>query len=137
MDVVYNHVFAVNEPSFHKLVPGCYFRYNEDGTLADGTGVGNDTASERKMVQKFIVDSVAYWAEEYNIDGFRFDLMGIHDTETRNKVRKALDKIDPTIIIIGEGWDLNTPLAAERKANQKNAEDMPGIGHFNDGIRDG
>lgn len=137
MDVVYNHVFAVNESSFHKLVPGYFFRYNEDGTLANGTGVGNDTASERKMVQKFIIDSVAYWAEEYNLDGFRFDLMGIHDTQTMNKVRKALNKIDPSIIMIGEGWDLNTPLAAERKANQKNAEDMPGIGHFNDGIRDG
>ncbi len=137
MDVVYNHVFAVSESSFHKLVPGYYFRYNEDGTLANGTGVGNDTASERKMVRKFIVDSVAYWAEEYNLDGFRFDLMGIHDTETMNAVRSMLDKIDPSIVIIGEGWDLNTPLDAEMKANQKNAEDMPGIGHFNDGIRDG
>ncbi|CAM3503780.1 type I pullulanase [Aeromicrobium ponti] len=137
MDVVYNHVFAVNESSFHKLVPGYYFRYNEDGTLANGTGVGNDTASERKMVEKFIVDSVTYWAKEYNLDGFRFDLMGIHDSETMNAVRDALDKIDPSIITIGEGWDLNTPLSADRKANQKNAEDMPGIGHFNDGIRDG
>ncbi|WP_052474667.1 type I pullulanase [Jeotgalibacillus soli] len=137
MDVVYNHVFSVNESSFHQLVPGYYFRYNEDGTLANGTGVGNDTASERKMMQKFIIDSVSFWSEEYKMNGFRFDLMGIHDTDTMNAVRDALDEIDPSIIVLGEGWDLNTPLDAERKANQKNAEDMPGIGHFNDNLRDG
>lgn len=137
MDVVYNHVYSVNESSFHQLVPGYYFRYNEDGTLANGTGVGNDTASERKMMQKFIIDSVTFWADEYKMNGFRFDLMGIHDTDTMNAVREALDEIDPSIIILGEGWDLNTPLAPERKANQKNAEDMPRIGHFNDNLRDG
>ncbi len=137
MDVVYNHMYSVSESNFHQLVPGYYFRYNEDGTLANGTGVGNDTASERKMMRKFIVDSVTYWAKEYHLDGFRFDLMGIHDVETMNEIRKALDKIDPSIIVIGEGWDLNTPLAAEKKANQKNAAAMPRIAHFNDRIRDG
>lgn len=137
MDVVYNHMYAVNESNFNQLVPGYYFRYNEDGTLANGTGVGNDTASERKMMEKFIVDSVTYWAEEYNMNGFRFDLMGIHDTETMNEVRGALDEVDPSIIVLGEGWDLNTPLDPERKANQKNAEDMPGVAHFNDTLRDG
>ncbi|TDL32080.1 type I pullulanase [Jeotgalibacillus sp. S-D1] len=137
MDVVYNHMYAVNESNFNQLVPGYYFRYNEDGTLANGTGVGNDTASERKMMEKFIVDSVTYWAEEYNMNGFRFDLMGIHDTDTMNAVREALDEIDPSIIVLGEGWDLNTPLDPERKANQKNAEDMPGVAHFNDTLRDG
>ncbi|MBA9028010.1 pullulanase [Peribacillus huizhouensis] len=137
MDVVYNHVYSVSESNFHRLVPGYYFRYNEDGTLANGSGVGNDTASERKMMRKFIVDSVTYWAKEYHLDGFRFDLMGIHDVETMNEVRLALDKIDPSIIVIGEGWDLNTPLAAEKKANQKNAAAMPRIAHFNDQIRDG
>ncbi|WP_208528133.1 type I pullulanase [Jeotgalibacillus salarius] len=137
MDVVYNHMYAVNESNFHQLVPGYYFRYNEDGSLANGTGVGNDTASERKMMQKFIVDSVSYWAEEYEMDGFRFDLMGIHDTDTMNEVRGALDEIDPSIIVLGEGWDLNTPLDAELKANQKNAEDMDRVAHFNDTMRDG
>ncbi|MCW1239094.1 type I pullulanase [Bacillus pretiosus] len=137
MDVVYNHMYNAAESNFHKLVPGYYYRYNEDGTFANGTGVGNDTASERKMMRKFIVDSVTYWAKEYNLDGFRFDLMGIHDYETMNEIRKAVNQIDPSIILHGEGWDLNTPLAAELKANQKNAEKMKGIAHFNDNIRDG
>ncbi|WP_106074857.1 type I pullulanase [Bacillus wiedmannii] len=137
MDVVYNHMYNAAESNFHKLVPGYYYRYNEDGTFANGTGVGNDTASERKMMRKFMVDSVTYWAKEYNLDGFRFDLMGIHDYETMNEIRKAVNQIDPSIILHGEGWDLNTPLAAELKANQKNAVKMKGIAHFNDNIRDG
>lgn len=138
MDVVYNHVFAVQEHSFHKLVPGYYFRYLDNGTFANGTGVGNDTASERKMMNKYIVDSIKYWATEYNLDGFRFDLMGIHDVETMNDVRKALNEIDPSIIVIGEGWDLNTPIDLKLKANQKNAGKMKGqVAHFNDHIRDG
>ncbi|HDR8261394.1 TPA: type I pullulanase [Bacillus cereus] len=137
MDVVYNHMYNAAESNFHKLVPGYYYRYNEDGTFANGTGVGNDTASERKMMRKFMVESVTYWAKEYNLDGFRFDLMGIHDYETINEIRKAVNQIDPSIILHGEGWDLNTPLAAELKANQKNAEKMKGIAHFNDDIRDG
>ncbi|MCU5098332.1 type I pullulanase [Bacillus wiedmannii] len=137
MDVVYNHMYNAAESNFHKLVPGYYYRYNEDGTFANGTGVGNDTASERKMMRKFMVDSVTYWAKEYNLDGFRFDLMGIHDYETMNEIRKAVNQIDPSIILHGEGWDLNTPLAAELKANQKNAVKMEGIAHFNDNIRDG
>lgn len=137
MDVVYNHMYNAAESNFHKLVPGYYYRYNEDGTFANGTGVGNDTASERKMMRKFMVDSVTYWTKEYNLDGFRFDLMGIHDYETMNAIRKAVNQIDPSIILHGEGWDLNTPLAAELKANQKNAEKMKGIAHFNDNIRDG
>nr|WP_309868005.1 type I pullulanase [Desmospora profundinema] len=137
MDVVYNHVYDAEASHFHQLVPGYYFRYNEDGTLANGSGVGNDTASERAMMRKFIVESVSFWAKEYNLDGFRFDLMGIHDVDTMNEVRKALDQIDPSIVIIGEGWDLNTPLSPERKANQKNAKKMERIAHFNDHIRDG
>ncbi|MBO1581400.1 type I pullulanase [Bacillus sp. XF8] len=137
MDVVYNHMYNAAESNFHKLVPGYYYRYNEDGSLANGTGVGNDTASERKMMRKFMIDSVVYWSKEYNLDGFRFDLMGIHDVETMNAIRKAVHQIDPSIILHGEGWDLNTPLAPELKANQKNAEKMKGIAHFNDDIRDG
>lgn len=137
MDVVYNHMFDAVRSNFHKLVPGYYYRYNDDGSLANGSAVGNDTASERKMMRKFMVDSVTFWAKEYNLDGFRFDLMGIHDVETMNAIRKAVNKIDPSIILHGEGWDLNTPLAPELKANQKNSEKMEGIAHFNDNIRDG
>ncbi|AOH55048.1 type I pullulanase [Peribacillus muralis] len=137
MDVVYNHVYSVADSNFNKLVPNYFFRYNADGTISNGTGVGNDTASEHKMMRKFIVESIIYWAKEYNLDGFRFDLMGIHDVETMNEVKKALVEIDPTIILLGEGWDMNTPLPQEQKANQKNAWKMPGVAHFNDAIRDG
>ncbi|WP_234397020.1 type I pullulanase [Bacillus massiliglaciei] len=136
MDVVYNHVHSVEDSSFEKIVPGYFFRYDENGCLSNGTGVGNDTASERKMMRKFMIDSVTYWAEEFHIDGFRFDLMGIHDIETMNGVREALDQIDPSIILLGEGWDLNTPLPEEKKANQKNADKMERIAHFNDIMRD-
>ena len=135
MDVVYNHVYSVEDSSFNQLVPGYYFRYH-NGRLVNGTGVGNDTASERMMMRKFIVDSVSYWANEYHLDGFRFDLMGIHDVETMNQVRQALDKIDPSIILLGEGWDLHTTLPADQKANQKNASMMPRIAQFNDFFRD-
>ncbi|MFN7251066.1 MAG: type I pullulanase [Anaerobacillus sp.] len=137
MDVVYNHVYDAFRMNFMKLVPGYYFRYNEDGSLANGSACGNDTASERKMVRKFIVDSVVYWAREYHLDGFRFDLMGLHDVETMNEIRKKLDLIDPSIITIGEGWVLDTPLVDDMKANQTNAPKMPNIAHFNDYLRDG
>ena len=103
---------------------------------SNGTGVGMDTASERKMMRKFIIDSVTYWAKEYQIDGFRFDLMGIHDVETMNAVRDAVDSIDSTIIILGEGWELDTPINPLLKATKKNADQMPGIAFFNDEIRD-
>lgn len=136
MDVVYNHVYDIGKSSFNAFVPGYYFRYNDDGTLSNGSGLGSDTASERKMMRKFIIDSVTYWAKEYQIDGFRFDLMGLHDVETMNAVRDALDSIDPTIIILGEGWDLNTPINPWLKAMKKNADQMPGIAFFNDEIRD-
>jgi len=136
MDVVYNHMFDAKASNLEKIVPGYYYRYTESGDLANGTGVGNDTASERMMMQKLIVDSVAYWASEYRWDGFRFDLMGIHDVDTMNKVRKTVDRINPTILVFGEGWDLGTPLAADKKANQNNAAKMLRIGHFNDNLRD-
>ncbi|MGY3751059.1 type I pullulanase [Vagococcus acidifermentans] len=137
MDVVYNHVFEASSHAFNQTVPGYYFRYDENGNLANGTGVGNDTASERKMMSKYIVDSVKYWAETYHLDGFRFDLMGILDVDTMNAVRAEMNKIDPSIIILGEGWDMGTPLASEKKATQKNAAQMPAIAHFNDSLRDG
>lgn len=136
MDVVYNHVFSVGEHSFNKIVPNYFFRHNEDGTLTNGTGVGNDVASERAMARKFIIDSVKYWAKTYKLDGFRFDLMGILDIETMKKIREELLKINPNIIILGEGWDMGT-LPKEEKAAQYNANKLPNIAFFNDDIRDG
>lgn len=94
MDVVYNHVYNAANHSFNKTVPGYYFRYDDNGSLINNSGCGNDTASERKMMRKYIVDSVTYWAKNYNVDGFRFDLMGLIDTETMKEVRAALDEID-------------------------------------------
>ncbi|MEI9907069.1 MAG: alpha-amylase family glycosyl hydrolase [Actinomycetota bacterium] len=117
MDVVYNHVFNPSSFSEENIVPGYFFRTNPDGTLANGSGVGNDVASERPMVRKFIVDSVKYWASQYHIDGFRFDLMGLIDITTMQEIRKALDKIDPTILIIGEGWDMGTLPADQKPIN--------------------
>jgi len=137
MDVVYNHVYDVSSHSFQKIVPGYYFRTNPDGSWANGTGVGNEVASERSMARKFIVESATYWAKEYRLGGFRFDLMGIHDVETMNQIRKSVSRIDPTFIIIGEGWNMGNILGQDQKANQLNAYKMPGIAHFNDGIRDG
>lgn len=136
MDVVYNHVFNASDFSEEKIVPGYFFRTNADGSLANGSGVGNDVASERPMVRKFIVDSVKYWATQYHFDGFRFDLMGILDITTMQQVREALDQIDPSILIIGEGWDMGTLPAADR-ANQKNIASLAGIAAFNDELRDG
>ena len=135
MDVVYNHVYKREYSTFRKIVPGYYFRFNEFGLPSDGTGVGNDIASERLMVRKFILDSVEYWVKEYNVDGFRFDLMGILDIETMNAVRRLIDGIDPTIIVLGEGWNLDTPLPEKDKAIIKNAAKMPRIAHFNDVFR--
>ena len=137
MDVVYNHVYDVTSHSFQKIVPGYYFRTDRSGNWANGTGVGNEVASERSMARKFIVESATYWAKEYKLGGFRFDLMGIHDVETMNQVRSEINKFNPSFVIIGEGWNMGQELSAEAKANQLNAFKMPGIAHFNDGIRDG
>lgn len=135
-DVVMNHIYIREQSSLEALVPYYYFRYELDGTIANGTGVGNDTASERYMMRRMIVDFVTYFATVYEVDGFRFDLMGIHDIETMNQVRAALDKIDPSILVYGEGWDLATPLGQSFKATSQNAAFMPRVGHFNDMIRD-
>lgn len=143
MDVVYNHVYNAANHSFNKTVPGYYFRYDANGSLVNNSGCGNDTASERKMMRKYIVDSVTYWAKNYNVDGFRFDLMGLIDTETMKEVRAALDKIDPSIIILGEGWDMNTTMDKSNMTIQPNAYQVAsdgknnGIAFFNDSIRDG
>lgn len=136
MDVVYNHVYDADASPFERTVPGYYFRLAEDGSYRDGTGVGNETASEQPMMRKYIVDSVRYWASEYNIDGFRFDLMGIHDVVTMNAVRAALDGIDPSIIIIGEGWPMGHHPAGVTASNYFHASQMDRISHFNDEFRD-
>ena len=136
MDVVFNHVYIREQSSFEKIVPGYFFRHNEIGLPSNGTGVGNDIASERRMVRKFIVDSVRYWLEEYHIDGFRFDLMGILDVTTMNEVRMTCDSLAKGILIIGEGWNLNTPLPTAQKATIANQAKIPEIGQFNDKFRD-
>jgi pullulanase len=136
MDVVYNHVYDGYRIHFTKLVPGYYLRYKSDGSLSNGSGCGNDTATERPMMRKFIVESVLHWAREYHLDGFRFDLMGLMDITTLNEIRRRLDELDPTLIMIGEGWVMPTELAASKRADQANAYHLPGIGQFNDNLRD-
>lgn len=136
MDVVYNHVYDGFRVNFTKLVPGYYLRYKRDGSLSNGSGCGNDVASERLMMSRFIVESVLYWAREYHIDGFRFDLMGLLDIKTMQEIRSRLDELDPSLMTIGEGWIMDTELAPSELASQSNADVLPGIGHFNDGFRD-
>jgi len=136
MDVVYNHVFDVNSFSQNQIVPGYFFRTDSNGALTNGSGIGNDVASERSMVSKFIVDSVKYWASEYNLDGFRFDLMGLMDIDTVTAITAALKKIDKSIIIIAEGWNMGT-LPEKDRAGQMNIDLLPGVSMFNDQFRDG
>ena len=136
MDAVYNHVSNASSFSQNLIVPNYFFRRDDNGNLTSGSGCGNDVASERPMVRKFIVDSVKYWANEYNMDGFRFDLMGLMDIKTINEITTALNKIDPTILVIGEGWNMGT-LPANQRANQLNIEKLSRVSHFNDQIRDG
>jgi len=136
MDVVYNHVYERKTHPFDGIVPTYYFRYDGNGVATNGSGCGNDVASERRMVRKFIVDSVKFWLEEYGLDGFRFDLMGLHDIETMNEVRKACDMISPEILLYGEGWNIPTELPEERRATLYNAHLLPRISHFNDSFRD-
>ena len=138
MDVVYNHTGATAESDFNKIVPGYYYRQTTDGGFSNGSGCGNETASERSMMRKFIVDSVTYWAKEYHIDGFRFDLMALHDIDTMNEIRNALTEIDPTIITYGEGWDAGGSASKPTEAALKiYASQMPGVAMFSDDIRDG
>ncbi|WP_138493841.1 type I pullulanase [Paenibacillus pinistramenti] len=135
MDVVYNHVYDGHLIHFTRLVPGYYLRYTADRRFSNGSGCGNDVASERRMVSKFIIDSVLYWAEEFHFDGFRFDLMGLLDIDTMNELRRRLDELDPAIMLYGEGWNIPTELDPKRQAAMVNAKMLPGIGHFSDVIR--
>ena len=138
LDVVYNHTFNTAESNFERTVPGYFYRQKEDGTLANGSGCGNETASERPMMRKFMIESVLYWMEEYHIDGFRFDLMGVHDIETMNEIRKAVDEVDSTVCVYGEGWAAEMPqYPVDSLAMKKNVVYMPGIAVFSDEFRDG
>lgn len=137
MDMVYNHTYSTDESSFERTVPGYFYRQKKDGTLANGSGCGNETASERPMMRKFMIESVLYWINEYHIDGFRFDLMGVHDIETMNEIRKAVNAVDPTIYIYGEGWAAESPAyPADSLAMKGNVYKMPGIAAFSDELRD-
>ena len=143
MDVVYNHTYDANS-SFNKIVPYYYYRFNADGSNSSASGCGNDTASERYMFRKFMVDSVSYWASEYNLDGFRFDLMGLHDLETMRQIEEAVHAINPNAIIYGEGWTMGSTIDGSLQANQSNiskiepSEGAAGsVAVFNDAIRDG
>ncbi len=137
MDVVYNHVYSAADFCFNRLVPG-YFSRMKDGVYSNGSGCGNDTASERSMVRKYIVDSVLYWAEEYHIDGFRFDLVGLLDTETVNEIVSTVHAVRPDVIFYGEGWSMTTNVTKEdvELATQTNSRKTPGFAYFNDTIRD-
>ncbi len=140
MDVVYNHTGLTEKSNLNLAVPNYYYRQNEEGGFSNASGCGNETASERLMVRKFIVDSVKYWASEYHVDGFRFDLMAIHDIETMKIIREELDKIDKSILIYGEGWNGGkSPLSKDEQSLKENIykyENMQ-IAAFSDDIRDG
>lgn len=136
MDVVYNHIFKYENSNLEKIFPGYYFRHFSDGSICQGSGCGNDTASERSMVRKFIIDSLLYWVTEYDFDGFRFDLMGVHDIDTMNEIFEKLKTTGKKLMIYGEGWYLNTNLRDDEKANMYNSYKMKDVGFFNDLIRD-
>lgn len=137
MDVVYNHTAENDGSNFELTAPGYYHRHWDDGKYSDASGCGNETASDLRQMQDFIINSTKYWAEEYHIDGFRFDLMAIHDTETMNKVASELKKINPSIFVYGEGWTAgDSPLAIEKRALKENVSKMKNIAVFSDDLRD-
>ena len=138
MDVVYNHVYDAKGFCFNQIVPGFFSRITPMGNYSAGSGCGNDTASEREMVKKYIVDSVNYWADEYHIDGFRFDLVGLIDTETVNEVVKTVHEKHPNVIFYGEGWTMDTEMTKEgyTMATQRNSKETPDFAYFSDTIRD-
>lgn len=137
LDVVYNHTYNTEGSNFEKLYPGIFFRRTADGQLSNGSGCGNETASEQPLMRQFMIESVKYWINEYHIDGFRFDLMGIHDIETMNAIRRAADETDPTIFIYGEGWSAGVCAYPQEMLGMKaNVGQMPRIAAFSDELRD-
>lgn len=138
MDVVYNHTGLTDNSNFNQLVPGYYYRQTADGKLSNATACGNETASERAMMRKFIIESMAYWVKEYHIDGFRVDLMGVHDIVTMNLASRELNRIKPGILLYGEGWTAgSSPLPDSLRALKKNVSKLEKIAVFSDDIRDG
>ena len=137
LDVVYNHTYDIDHSNFQKTYPDYFYRKNADGTYSNGSGCGNETASEQPMMRQFMIESVKYWIREYHIDGFRFDLMAVHDIATMNAIRQAVDEIDPTIFIYGEGWSAGSCAYPQEKLGMKaNIAQMPRIAAFSDEIRD-
>lgn len=137
LDVVYNHTFDINGSNFQKAYPDYFFRKNAEGKYSDGSGCGNETASDKELMREFMKESVAYWVNEYHIDGFRFDLMGVHDIETMNEIHDVVVQIDPTIYIYGEGWSAGSCAYPQDKlATKANTCELNGIGAFSDDMRD-
>ncbi len=137
LDVVYNHTYDIEHSNFQRTYPDYYYRKTADGQYSNGSGCGNETASEQPMMRRFMLESVKYWMDEYHIDGFRFDLMGCHDIETMNQIRQMVDAIDPTAFIYGEGWSAGAcALPNDQLGMKANILKMPGIAAFSDEIRD-
>ena len=137
LDVVYNHTYDIEHSNFQRTYPDYFYRKTADGQYSNGSGCGNETASEKPMMRQFMIESVKYWINEYHIDGFRFDLMGVHDIETMNAIRKAVDAIDPSLFIYGEGWSAGScAIPNEQLGMKANIPQMPTIAAFSDEIRD-
>ena len=136
MDVVYNHVSSAENFCFNQIVPNYFSRINDDGSYSGNSGCGNDTASENAMVHKYIVDSVKYWADEYHIDGFRFDLVGLIDVDTINDIMETVWEDHPDVVFYGEGWEMNSYNTGISMTTQKNSTKVPGFAFFNDTLRD-
>ena len=137
LDVVYNHTFDIENSNFQRIYPDYFYRRTADGKYSNGSGCGNETASEKPLMREYMTESVKYWINEYHIDGFRFDLMGVHDIETMNYIRHAVNKIDPSIYIYGEGWSAGScAYPTDKLAMKANTKQLDGIGAFCDDMRD-